>query len=253
MTANRIALALLCFALAAPTAANAGLITWELEGTIGAVSASSTPFLQGSDNPEILRQLEDVGVVSRAGWRARLTFDPEASGVPYPGNDGFLEFPGASTRFEFFAGDFVAVTPHGVAGTAAAGESTSIPSFYSSELSFQAPMGNDSETLHMDSAWLFFASNDAMQRIPASLPSVPPDPSQFSAWHPYSATYSRFSLYGHGLAPDDDPLSGTLVEIPIGIDLRITSIMAVPEPSLLVLVVAAAATTAIRRRSRALP
>ena len=247
MTPKRIAVAFLVFALASPGAASAMLVTWELEGTIAQIWPSSNPFVIGPYDAEMLRQLEDVGVEPGVGWRARMTFDSEAPGVP-GGDDGeFQEFPGSSTRIEFLAGDFAAATPSGAAGDASAGQDVALP-FYSSGLTFRAPMANASPVLLADSAWLSFLSNDATQPIPASLPSEPPDPSDFPYWNPYSATFSVFSMYGHGFVPDDDPLNPNLVEQSFSIDGRITSITRVPEPASSALVVSAIFVIALRRR-----
>jgi len=247
MIRNRIAIAFLASVLAWPAAANAGLITWELEGTIREVSASLNPFLQGSDNEEILRQLQAVGVERGVDWRGRIIFDSEAQGVGDGEDSEPGAFEGATIRIEFRAGSFAAATPLGAAGDAWVGQDDALP-YYSVVLSFSAPMASPSSLLQVDSANLLFFSQDETRPLSNAWPPEPPDPSDFLFFNPYAPTLASFLVYGHGFVADDDPLNPNVVEHPFGIDGRITSITAVPEPSLLALALFAAPALALRRK-----
>ena len=252
MTPNRIAIATLCAGLAFPGTSSAGLVTWELEGKIAQVSVGGL-FDQGTPVGELPHQLDAVGVSSGVGWRARITFDTETPGILQDDGTDSTTFDGATKRIEFVAGGFSAVTPDGAVGGAGVA-SLGAASFYSSALSFWAPMANDSSVLVADSASLWFHSEDATRPLLASLPSEPPDPAVFTYWfNPYSVTISRFGMIGHGFVPDDDPLNPNLVEIPFSIGGSITSITRVPEPSLPAMILVASALITLRRRSRALP
>lgn len=98
MTPKRIALALLCFALAAPSEALGGLITWELEGTIERVDVP----VRGSGTYDDLYRaqvvgqlLEDAHVTVGAAWHARVSFESDVILVGCPECGDFAEFESA--------------------------------------------------------------------------------------------------------------------------------------------------------------
>ena len=256
MTANRFAAALLCFAPASPTTTYAGLVTWELEGQVAEVVGSWISFDTGPRVDEMLRQLEAVGIDEGVMWRARMTFDAEAPAVPT--DYGVSEFEDAETRIEFFAGNYSAATPVGAAGTAWAGTESALPCCRSL-LTFSAQMAADSSSLPADSAHLQFRSEDPNLALPSSLPSEPPDPSDFSypggVFNPYnpSARWAVLSIGGRGFVPDGDLSNPSIVEQQFWINGHITTITRVPEPAAVALTLVAAAAIAIRPRSRALP
>jgi len=257
MTRKWIAVALLCFALAWPAAANAGLITWELEGTLEQVAPYS--LLDGflAPNPEdIIPQLEAVGFRAGAYWRARVTFDSDTAVEPCPECVGYTEFNNATRSIEFMAGDFAASMPEG-----AVGDALILPFTNGSSggvaLVYFAPMESGSDTLFADSAQLVFAPIQASLFPTTTLPIEAPDPAALVAPTPglYGTLLgTHFRLKGHGFVPGGNILvSPGLVAQSFAVDGRITSIVAVPEPAAFALVLVAAAAIASRRRSRALP
>jgi len=257
MTPKRIAIAFLACALASPTASNAGLITWEMEGTVERVAAYPDDYPPTTNAWEIVPQVEAAGVIPGVYWRARVTFDSDTLSEPCPGCAANAQFVNATRAIDFLAGTIVATSGDSV------GDALALPvGGYRREpgstLEFHSLMESDSTALQAYSAKLALASSDPSRFSGISLPTDPPDlltllpPTQRDPWGSMSGTH--FQLLGVGLVTDvTDPDSPGLVPWGFSIDGRITSITAVPEPTLLALVAAAAGAIAIRRRSRALP
>ena len=263
MTPKRIAIALLVLAFAAPTAADAGLITWELEGTIELVAAYST--FGGVDEPfaeQIVPQLEAVGVTAGIGWRSRITFDSDTPAEPCDECIGYAVFNDATKSIDFLAGGFSAGTRDGTMGDARS-DSWDVPpydqSYDQSALAFYTPMQTDSAVLLADSADLYLLSLDPTALFSTSLPTEPPDLATLlgPTLGEYGQIYgTHFHLLGHGFVWDEgNPFisGGAFVPQSFTIDGRITSIARVPESSVLALLLFASAVIALRRRSRALP
>ena len=257
MTPKRIAIAFLACALASPTASNAGLITWELEGTIEqVVLLTEWGDVPNPNAGEVITQLDAAGVIPGASWRGRIAFDSDAIGVRCEECSDFNRFEDAAARIEFLAGSFAASTPDGAPGKAWAGTQGADPS-EGSILSFEAPMATDSAALLADSANLVFSRVDPTAPFPSALPTEPPDLSTLAQPAPRSPfAYfigTRFYLVGHGFPQFVNPYDPNLGAQLFLIDGRISSITRVPEPAAFALVLAAAGAIAIRRRSRALP
>ena len=110
MTRIRIASALVCLTLAWPTAAHAGLVTWELEGTIELVAPDARFGANVTFHPnDIMPLLEAAGINPGDGWRARLTFDPYTTADPCQEcAAGNAWFDDATKAMDFLTGEFAA-------------------------------------------------------------------------------------------------------------------------------------------------
>ena len=252
VTRRFIVAALLSLALTAPTAATAGLVTWELEGTIELASPSGIRggFVELHAD-ELIPQLEAAGLIPGASWRARISFDSDTPAEPCEECGDYAEFIGATKSIDFLAGDFSAASPDGVVGNAG----------FASDLYFMSSVASDSATLYATSAVVVFSSQDPDALFATNLPTNPPDlaglvgPTQHAAGHYYG---TRFNLIGGGFVRNSDLgiFHGGPLFVPqsFTIDGRITSITPVPESSLVALLLGAAALLAIRfARTRAPP
>ncbi len=249
MTPKRFAVPLLCLALAAPTAAHAGLVTWELEGTVEAAGPYAPGFFDPALGYPLIAQLEAVGVAVGVAWWARISFDSDSPGVPLSGYPDAREFDGVPTGIEFVSGGFAAATPDGAVGRTLAGDLSSDPGF-TSVLIFDVPMANDSSTLLADSATLQFWSSDPAISFAGSLPSDPP---VLHGFFQTDTSVKFFRLVGHGFVWNQNLVNPSLIEHSFHISGSITSITIVPEPGSFALVLVASCAIAARRRSRALP
>lgn len=234
---RRIAVALRALALAWPSAATAGLITWELEGTIELASPYSV--LHSVRQPyadELIPQLDAAGLTPGADWRARVRFDSDTPNV-CEDCESQAHFIGATKSLEFIAGSFAATSPAGVVG-----DGYTLSYIEGSDLYFLSPVETDSTTLFANSAAVILTGADGTL-FGASLPTDPPDPTALPGptQHPSGHFYgTRFNLVGYGFVRSSDVEGSPLVSQSFAIDGRITSITRVPEPSLAALLLAAA-------------